>query len=365
MPEVTQQETYRVVIDSIGTATPVAANVLAEALSTPADMVYKALYNTPTVMVSDVEAAVAEQTRALLQELGLEVSVQPSDAPELATTSTVDIAVYLPNAALLPKVCQQLSEFLGCKFAEALAMLIEEPALVVGGVSPNTAKALTERLDAEITTIDPKEGKYTLVFTGTDRVMEQQLQRYLDKHHVAADLKKNPRIENLDYDCSQLIWRRFQSTGMVKIVNQGLERFELVLDEIDVDQAGWREKLVSFTGMPDEIVDEVMDHLPIQVAAALPANDVKDQLKALAEVGLHCSFKPVYGQAYQLEITHMGDLKKVQEILGKIMPEDHLPKRANTIWRSQLPLNDLMARYTVAQLEAAGAEVEYETHAEA
>lgn len=204
-----------------------------------------------------------------------------------------------------------------------------------------------------------------MVFNGTDRVMQQQLQRYLDQHLVAADLKKNPRIENLDYEFSQLIWRRFQSTGMVKILNQEMERFEVILNDVDQSQPEWREQLLSFTGMPDEVVEEVLEHLPIQLAPALPANEVTAQMEGLKKAGLHCSKKPVFGQSYRLEITQMGDLKKAKEILGKIMPEDHLPKRANGIWHSQLPLNDIMARYTVAQLEAIGAEVDYETLQEA
>ncbi|MGD1847507.1 MAG: hypothetical protein ACFB10_19130 [Salibacteraceae bacterium] len=361
MPETTTPTTYRVVIDSIGTATPKVAGVLAEALSTPAERMFKALYNAPSVMLSEVEQTIAEQTQTLLQELGLEIRVEPEDAPEPLAAEKVDVCVYVPDAVKLPRICQQLSAFLGNQPADALALLIEEPAMVLGGVSPNTAEALRQRLDAEVTTLRPEECLYTLVFEGNDLVMRQQLQRYLDSHKVEADLKTKPQVEHLDYTTGMSIWRRFQSTGYVKLINEDLERFELVLESVDATAPGWQKALVEFTGMPEEIVSEVVAALPIQLEAGLTPEVGQAALQQLTDAGLQCSLHSIYAQAYRLVIHDMGDFKKVSNILSSVVEEADLPRIGQRSWQSPVPLNDLMARYTLARLEAAGATVELET----
>lgn len=351
---------YRVVIDSIGKASPVASKVLSEALQLPSEIVFQALYQTPSVMLADIEKETAEKTAELLRQLGLEVSVQDQNEPAPEKAGKVDVAVYIPDAAMLPAVCRSLSEFLGCTQQDALGLLLEEPAVVLGDVSPNTAQALSDRLPAEVMISNPKTASYTLLIQEADKLLLNQLQKYLSQRGIKADLNKEKTIPHLDYTSTQEIWRRFQSTGMVKIINESFERYELLLGAADHSHPRMREKLMEYTGMPDDIVEEVLAQLPIQLEASLNTADVQENIRKYQEAGMTCEVKRVSHKNYRLIIHRMGDIRKAKSILSRMLPEEALPQTTATPWSATVPLNDVMVRYAIAQLEQAGAVAEYE-----
>lgn len=362
MIETAISTSYRVVIESIGNASPAASKILAEALELPSELMFQALYNTPSVMVSDIDAETAEKTAALLRQLGLEASLQTTDEPAPETPEKIDVAVYLPEACLLPHVCLALSQFVGCSQQEALTLLLEEPAVVLGGVSHNTARALSERIEAEVMISDPKTATYTLMVQEADQLLLNQLQKYLDQLGVKADLKKDQLVTNLDFEASQTIWRRFQSTGIVKIINESFERYELMLTVVDEEHPEMRQKLIEYTGMPEDIVDEVLSALPVQLEASLNTADLQDYLRKYSEAGMSCEVQRISHKPYRLVIEQMTDLAKVKEVLQTMIPAESLPTSRACPWVAPVPLNDIMVRYAVAQLEQAGAQAEYEDY---
>lgn len=351
---------YRVVIDSIGKATPVASKVLSEALQLPSELVFQALYQTPSVMLDGTEKETAEETAKLLRQLGLEVTVQNQNEPAPEKAEKVDVAVYIPDASMLPAVCKALSDFLGCPSQDALGLLLEEPAVVLGDVSPNTAQALSERLPAEVMISDPKKASYTLMVKEADRLLLNQLQKYISQRGVKGDVNTQKTIPHLDYASSQEIWRRFQSTGAVKIINESFERYELLLTAADREHPEMRSKLMEYTGMPEDIVDEVLEQLPIQLEASLNTADLQEYLSKYSAAGMSCEVKRVSHKPYRLIIQRMGDMNKAKKILARMMPEETLPRTTATPWVAPEPLNDVMVRYAIAQLEQIGAVAEYE-----
>lgn len=350
---------YAVIIDSIGEASPAVSKVLADGLGLPIEVIVKALYNTPSVMFSKIDENVAEDAVKMLNALGLNARMQPSDDPLPEDSDTMDVGVYIHDARYLPTVCTQLSEFLGCEQNEALSLLMAEPPLVLGGVSFNTAEALSKRINAEVVASSPKKELYTIEILKRDPLFIGQLQKYLDHHKIEVDLKDKSRIENLDYSTSNDLCRKFQSTGMVKILNQGFQRYEVVLDEVDTENPEYKTTLIEHVGMPPQIIDRVLKNLPIELDASLNAADLAVKLELYTAAGLKCTVNRIVPAKYKLIITKMKDLTRVRQILNQFMKEDQLPK-TTARWESPEPFPALLARYAVELLEGAECEIDHE-----
>ena len=357
----TRPSVQTIIIDSIGTASPTISKVLSESLEVPIEIVTKALYRAPSVLVKEAPDEVLGQFLDLLSQLGLEVHAQATTDPLPPESECLDVGLYLEDASLLPKVCDQLCSFLGCTSQEALNLLLSEPCVILGHVSQATVSALENRMDAEVVVSDPEAAQYTLAVLSNDRLLLSQLKDYLKTaFSLVVDWNSSKAIPDLDYATSQIIYRRYQSTGGIQLINQDFQRFEVVLTEMDPEDEAQRAALVSLTGMPEEIVNEVAESLPIQVEASINRAILMDTLQAYADAGLTVEANLLSHTHHQLVLEEIKDLKKSREILSQFVPEDALPKTGHTPWYSPVPMSDLLARFAIAQLEAVGTSADYE-----
>lgn len=350
---------YTVIVESIGTATPVVSNVLSEGLGIPKEIVLKALYNTPSVMFSKVDKETADAAVELLHRLGLETKLQSADEPVRDPAQTYDVGIYIHDASQLPLVCRQLGAFVGCTEPEALNLLIAEPCVVLGGVSKSTAEALAKRISAEVILSNPKEEYYTLHIDTGDEMARHQLQAYFRHHNMEVDLKTTNRVENLDYETTHNIWRKFQSTGMVGVVNQSFQRFEIILTGANTSNPAYRTALTENIGMPDDIVEDVLANLPVQLETGLNRADIAERVPNLRAAGLECKAVLLNTEKHYLLIEQMGNLEATRNALAQLYDTSHLPT-AQKKWKSPAPMGDLLLRYTTNLLEQAGCEIDYE-----
>lgn len=359
MVEVPTAEGYTVIVESIGAASPVVSKVLAEPLGLPVEVVLKALYSTPSVMFSNVDKETADTAEELLMRLGLETRVQSSTDPIPDTPNKVDVGVYLHDAGMLPTVCDELSEFIGCKPSEALGMLAAEPGVVLGGVSIATAEALSKRISAEVVISDPTKEHYTIEVQDKDEMLRHQLQAYFTHHKLPYNLRTSDYIEDLDYETTMAIWRKFQSTGLVRVINQSFQRYELILQSADTSNPKHKEVLINEVGMPEDIIDEVLLSLPIELETGLNRADLTAKYNTYQAAGLNCKARVLDTGKHYLIIESTSSLENARNILGQFYSTDQLPT-TSSYWKSPEPLGDLLLRYATIQLENAGCELDYE-----
>lgn len=350
---------YNVIIDSIGTANPAVSSILADVLGTPIEIVAKSLYNAPSVLFTDIEEELAEKTVELLGKLGIDSHHQTNDLPLPDAGEQIDIGIYVHDLDKLPEVAHSLSEFLGCGDSEALNLLMNDPAIVLGGVSHATGIALSERIDAEVIISEPKNDFYTLVFDSTNEMIKSQLESYLKYNNIAFDFSESTQISDLDYHTATKIWSGFQSTGMLKMINQSFQRFEIILESVDTSNPNYRSKLTDETGMPDEVIDQVIDSLPVQLESSVNRKFIADKLNDYAAAGLTCTAIQIKQNAYKLIIEENADLEKSKSILSQFLPSEKLPS-GNGRWESPIAVGDLIFRVISTQLEDIGCMVDYE-----
>ncbi|MEL6539146.1 MAG: hypothetical protein AAFQ98_27270, partial [Bacteroidota bacterium] len=154
-------------------------------------------------------------------------------------------------------------------------------------------------------------------------------------------------LEGLTYEQSQAVWRRFQSTGFIRLINQDFQRFELVLTAFDATQPEYAQALTELTEIPLEAVEEVLDNLPIQVEESVSRELVAGKLEAYEAAGFTVEAHLLEQTHHQLVIEEIKDLQRSREILGQFLPGHSLPQRADQPWYSPIPIGELLARYAV------------------
>lgn len=348
-----------VIIQSVGTANPGTAKAMADAFGINHELFVRLLYNAPAVFLENAEDAVAEKTARLLEQLGLEITCQEGGLPLPEKSEPLDIAVYVTNPMELTKVAAQLATFIGCKETDALQLLLNEPSVVLGGVSLATARVLQTRLSAEVVVSNPKQDCYTIEIVSIEPLLQNQLATSLKNMGLAHDITKAKMIPDLSYKQAQEIWNKYYNVAKLNIYNQSYRRYEILLSGFDMQNEEQLKFLKETIGMPAEIIGEVHANLPVVLDESVSINAMLARLEEYRAAGLRCEALPLPFGKYKLAVNNITDKKRVQEIVSQFYKGTVLPDSAKQ-WTAPQPLNNVLNRYLEKQLEQIGCEVEHQ-----
>lgn len=333
------------------------AKAMADAFGINHELFVKLLYNAPAVFLESAEDEVAEKTTALLAKLGLEVTCQDAGAPLPEKSEALDVAVYVTDPMNLTKVAGQLATFIGCKESEALQLLLNEPSVVLGGVSFATAKVLQSRLSAEVVASNPKTDHYTIEVGTIEPLLLTQFTTSLRNMNIEFNDGKTKLIPDLSHAQAQEIWNKYHHVAQLKIYNQSYRRYEIQLSGFSLQDEKQRTFLTEQIGMPAEILEEVHANLPVVLDEAVSANTMLMRLEEYKNAGLRCTATPLPFGKYKIAVNNITDKKRVQEIVSQFYKGTVLPDSSSE-WTAPLPLNNVLNRYLKKQLELIGCEVE-------
>lgn len=343
-----------VIIQSIGTAKPSVGKVLADVLGVSNTQVVKLLYCTPSVLFRQVEAPLAAQTAELLSQLGLEVEVTDLNSPLPPAPTLYDVAVFLPNPLQLVAVSKQIAVFLGSTEQEALNLLLQDPPVVLGGVSENTAQALSQQIEAEVVMANPKEEKYTLQLCSNDDSFARQWATACQG--LGIQLQPGAQsVKDVDYATAQQLWQRLGANKGIAIYNQGFLRYEITLEGIDKNNPDWRTMLTDTVGIPEGIVDEVANNLPVQLNDSVNRNDLQVLLNQYQAAGLQCNFAELPFGHQQLVVAGISQPAETAAILSQFYGPTTLGNSQQ--WQAPKPISPLLGRLATHQLEQIGCAV--------
>ena len=235
----------RIIILSVGTATPHVIKAISEAFEINQELLFKILYNAPAVFLDHTEETLAEKAHHILTELGLEVLIQNTDEKPPVSSDPLDLAVHIDNPVKLNTVSKQLSEFLGCSESESLQLLLNEPSVVLGGVSMATAESLQKRIDAEVIASNPKLDLYTIEFTASAEADRQKLINLIRSQEIAVPGGETRWVRNLTYEQLNQFLTRYRSQHEMKIYNQSYSRFRILLEDFDLTSVAQTDFLVN------------------------------------------------------------------------------------------------------------------------
>jgi hypothetical protein len=344
-----------VIINSIGTATPTVGKVLADVLGVDNNQVVRMLYCTPAVLFHKVDDELATKATNLLTQLGLEAEITVADAALPSPPPLYDLAVFLPNPLQLADVGEQLAVFLGCTSQDALNLLLQDPPVVLGGVSQATAQALSQRLDAEVVMADPRAEKYTLQLCTSDAAFTRQWVTTCQT--LGLTPANNGRmVEDADYTTAQQLWQRLGNSKNISIHNQGFQRYEIILEAIEHANPNWQQALTDIVGMPADILDDVISNLPVQLNDSLNRHDVQQLLEQYTAAGLQCSIAKLPFGNQQLLVDDISKPDEASAILSRFYGNISLGS-STSHWQAPRPISPVLGRLAAQQLEQIGCAV--------
>lgn len=356
---------YRVVVNSIGEAGLAASAAIAKGLGIPASTLVARLYRAPAILVEGIEQQVANQVSKLLCDIGYQSEVQDISLPAPARSQLYDVAVYVHDAeAFLPTV-KLLSQFIGITETNVSSMLMTPPGIVLGSVSQATVEVLRSQLNDGVSIIASitDQALYEIFLGGGVDIAKRRVLSDIRDANISLIAEEGLVASGVDHETAQALWRRHQASGMMRVVNRDFLRFDLVCTGIEkgsnkasIEQI---ELLNTLVGIPEEMVPEVLDALPLTLLDAVPNAELEQKMMMLEQVGLQMQADLISFQLLDLEVLSITQPSATANTLisyGLHQEGQCLPVPP---FKLQGALPELQAKLIKAALEQGGAKVVY------
>lgn len=352
---------YSIVVRSIGRASPAVCQQIAAVLALPPAAIIKRIYQAPSVLMERLDLEGGSEIRRILDEAGLVVDLVPEPVAPGAVCALFDVAVHIQDIEDCTQVGIRLAEFLGCRPEEAEQLLETPPGVVLGDVSGATVEALTRRLDglgASVVPAEKKQSLYDLFLLDADSAVHSAMLRDLRASGEASgDPANGIVLRDLSYDAAASVWRRYQSTGPFRLVNQAFEQWDIVLVASNGSDASL-DVLSMAAGIPREVCPTLMAHLPLVVEEGVSDAALRQKLQVYADASLDTRASLTTLRQLKLTVSDGPDITPLLERLQekKFDTQDHRLQSFPVTWPSAL--HDLQARRLKHHLQSSGYEVE-------
>lgn len=347
-----------ILIKSIGTANPNVSKLLAEAFQINHEMLARLLYNAPAVFLEQADEAIANKALEILTQLGLEVELLDADAELPNKSEPFDVAVYVNDPLKMMIIAKQLGEFIGISENDAMHLLLNEPNVVLGGVSLATAEILQKRVDAEVIASNPKQDLYTIEINSEKSDFLNNFNAALKQVGIQTK-RPQKQIQNVSYEQAQSLWKRFPNSKDFQIYNQSYQRHKVLLTNFDLDNEDVKHFLINTISMPSEILADIHQKLPVVLDESLNAIAKDKKLEEYQLGGLQCEAKAIPFGKYKISVKNIRDKEKVEQVLTQFYKGTTL-KNNTEKWTAPIPMCTILNRYLEKQLEFMGCEVEQE-----
>lgn len=341
-----------ILIQSIGTAKPGITKILADAFEVNHQLLTQMIYNAPSVFLHKVDEATADKVNGMLTELGLEVLVQNADVAIPGPAEKLDLALYIDDPLNIQNIAQQLSEFMGINNKEAFELLIQDPSVVLGGVSKNTAIALENRVDAEVIVSNPLQATYTILVKDYTPTFINEFKLLCQNAGYTLDQNK---ISGLTHKEAQKLWTKVQDPQKIKLVNEDFIRYRIILNAFDANNEASVQFLKEQIGMPTELIGRLNDYLPLEIVESLSKCKVESYLELTTAAALDCVSHVNSVDRYQLQIQNITQKEQVEQTLDLFFKTVDIK---DTKWQTPEKLDSVLNRLLSKQLEALGCDVE-------
>lgn len=354
-------EDHRLVVESIGSASPGLAGVLASQLGMPAPQVARALYKAPAVLLDKLSITHARGLADILCQAGMEIRVEPSRNPPPVTARSLDIALYLHDPACLASCCEHLSRFLGCTPLAARNLLTAPPGVVLGDVTQATADALQRvlgDLPVEVICSARQQARYQLFIDRQQGHAMNSLLSDLQRMGIHSHDSSALAEAEFDHQQGQYLWRRHQSAGGLRLIDKAFLRYDLVLEQAGPDSR--LDQLPALAGLPADLVPCVLENLPVVVEEGVSTEALPGRLSAWSAAGMTVKAQLASLRCCRLVIQSCPQPVLCRELLlagGLLEPDTQMPALP---WRSALLFGELLPRWLQSGLDALEAEYQFE-----
>lgn len=347
---------YRIVFQSIGSASPGNAAAIAIGLGVSVGSVMEALYRAPSVLVDGLSHEVGTQMQTLLSELGCKVMLEAHDAPLPDDPRLFDVALHIEDTARYSAIATALAVFLGTTPDEAARLISTPPGVILGKVSDATITALRDRLGegASLIASEPDAALYDIFLAPCDRSVTARLLGDLRRRGWQPLAETGCLLAGLTRSEADTLWSAHQRITELRVVNREFLRFDLVLTGGLPSPASTR-ALIEVAGIPAHIVPRLFEETDITVMEALPNKAMTSAMERLTSAGLEIRADLITFLHLGVEITDAPQPRAISQALNAMGIETSETQLRRLPYRLPYHMPELQARMLRDTLECSGA----------
>jgi ribosomal protein L7/L12 len=363
--------TCRVVVESPGTSDASLIHSLTQVTGREGAEVARCFYQAPGVLVGGIDRATADRLTATLEEAGARAVVVDGNAAVEPGSDEWEVAVVVPRIDRIGAVFHEVVRLLQVTPQQALQILCQDPAVLMGNLSQNAAEAIRDRfvaIGAEVALTRTRHALYDLYIDPRDEPARRQVKAILDRTPAGVVAAGEGDASGLV--ASGLSWGDLQpiqadlmryASGM-KILNRDFARFDLTLHDAGPDRAALARYLTGELGIPDRVVDRMLAALPIVIAGSIPASAMETRLRELSGLGASVTAQLLSWQTFSVTIRSLGDRDRAQQVLTLLGGMSRAEAQRAVAGRAPIelagPFTPLHARWLRRDLEKVGASVD-------
>lgn len=361
---------FRVIVTSIGTAAPTASVAIASGLGLPISTVVSRLYSAPAILIDGIDKSIAKGMVKLLSSIGYEAEAQDSTLPAPLPSPLYDVAIYINDARQFQHAIEIVSNFTGMSEDDTSRMIMSPPGVVLGAVSEAIVEALKKRFNDGVSILAsrPASACYHLFLTqDKGATIHSRILKDIEKAGLSLLNSTGLVATHVNHKDAQNLWRRYQASGLIRIVNEEFLRFDLVLEKSlasELVKTNHVELLEELAEIPADMAAKVLEAAPITLLESVPSSEIQDKMTAFSKAGLSVRADMITFQLLALQVLSVSNSAAIKQVLEQFQlheagcPLPHVP------FTLQGFMPELRARVIRCALEDTGANIGFVEDAE-
>lgn len=343
------------IIHSIGTADFSDCLALAERVKLDFRSIVKNIYQAPFVLDHSEAIEPLQNLRDYLVVQGFVAELSANNA--VPRVELMDVAVRFDIRQDLAPVISTLSAFTGASAAEAFAMLLKPPCVVLGDVSQATVAALQSRLNhfgATVLASTKLTALYDLFLPPLDHITMRAIAASIPE--ASSSLHGDGQVvRGLSFMSADAAWRKFGHHAGVAIVNQNFLAWDVWLEAAPHSEDA-AAQLSLVTDLPDHQCQRILKHLPVVIRSSVTESEGRETLANLESHGFSARAELTTFRNFDVILTEVDDPEKCTALLASFGAELAVERLKRSKFPIVLPetMSDIAARLLQKMLEKIG-----------
>ncbi len=366
------QQDAKIIIDSPGNSDARLISSLKTVCPQNEQEIARMVFQSPSVLLDGLETDKARQISSVLNEAGAETRIAAADEQVEEGTDEYELAIVVPNISHIGHIFQEILVMMQIKPMEAVRLMVQSPAVMVGKLSRAAADAFARRLrraGAEVDLSRYQEATYDLFVSTLDLPDLNKLNDTLNRNGIRRSGNGDAGWSKSFFALSGLTWAQVDRIrgdlrvfdGKVKVLNRDFSRFDILLKSGGHDPQTVMEVLRNRFGIPESVIDKLLKALPVVIAREVPFNQMQQHLGELTQTGAEADARLTSLQTFDLRIEETGDAERSRDIL-RLIGLGSVPLNRYQHMRAPYtidgPFSPLQARWLQKDLRTVGNQVD-------
>jgi len=353
---------YDIVIHSMGSAGAGLLRSLRNVSTLSDRELARRLLQAPAVVLEQLDLHTAEQVAGILARTGAEVSYKAHHEHIETGTGEFEIAATIIDYQNSDAAIKALSRLMALPVEQAARLLARTPAILINGVSAATVDTFREQLEPAGLALDisrPASALYDIYASNTDSHSLQRCRQLLQQQQIALDpTATGPLLATgVDYKSCQALWQACErSAAAIIILNQDYQRADVQL--LAVSRSGALDHyLVHELQLPEKLLPQLYQKLPLVIARALPHQRQIDVLSQLHTLGAQAEARLTAFMQFGLTLPNSTRAQQVAPLFQLIAGQDAAQCQQALLKQPGMmpgPYNAQQARWLQAELKKVG-----------